>query len=409
MNRAKLLLCVSMAALSLGTAAPAFAQEPVTLNIWTVDKTGQPTPDLAREFDESEPNIDVVYREVNFADLMSEAMRAYSVGRAPDIFAVDNPDTAMLAANGALLDLTDMIEQSDIINVDDYFEGPMASATWDGHIYGVPKATNTIALFYNKDMFEAAGIEEPPTTWDELIEDARALNDPENDVYGVAFSAKASEEGTFQFLPFVQMAGGSYDNINGEGGVEALTFFKTLLDEGLASPDTVSRTQWASTATFNAGNAAMAISGPWEINRMADEADFNWGVTLLPTPAEGSPRSSAMGDYNWVIFSSTKHPEEAFKALEFFAQQDKDLFERFGQIPARNDIEIPPTGNEAKDEALQVFLDQMQYSQPRGPHPEWPKISKAIQTALQSALAGSQTPQQALDQAQAQIDKITGK
>nr|WP_245319275.1 sugar ABC transporter substrate-binding protein [Consotaella salsifontis] len=392
--------------LALALPSAARAQDPVTITIWTVDKTGQPTPDLAREFDESEPDINVVYREVPFADLMSEALRAFSIGKAPDIFAVDNPDTAMLAANGALLDLTDMIAKSDAIKVENYFDGPMESATWDGHIYGVPKATNTIALYYNKDMFKEAGIKEPPRTWDELIEDARKLNKPDKGVYGVAFSAKASEEGTFQFLPFVQMAGGSYDHINSEGGVKALTFFKTLLDEGLASPDTVSRTQWASTATFNAGNAAMAISGPWELNRMADEADFDWGVALLPVPEEGAQRSSAMGDYNWVIFKTTKHPEAAFKALEFFANQDKDLFQRFGQLPARRDIDIPPTGNDKKDAALQVFLEQMKYAKPRGPHPEWPKISKAIQTALQAALAGGATPQEALDQAAKTIDGI---
>ncbi|SKA28335.1 ABC transporter substrate-binding protein [Consotaella salsifontis] len=404
----RILPIASAAVMGLALALPsaARAQDPVTITIWTVDKTGQPTPDLAREFDESEPDINVVYREVPFADLMSEALRAFSIGKAPDIFAVDNPDTAMLAANGALLDLTDMIAKSDAIKVENYFDGPMESATWDGHIYGVPKATNTIALYYNKDMFKEAGIKEPPRTWDELIEDARKLNKPDKGVYGVAFSAKASEEGTFQFLPFVQMAGGSYDHINSEGGVKALTFFKTLLDEGLASPDTVSRTQWASTATFNAGNAAMAISGPWELNRMADEADFDWGVALLPVPEEGAQRSSAMGDYNWVIFKTTKHPEAAFKALEFFANQDKDLFQRFGQLPARRDIDIPPTGNDKKDAALQVFLEQMKYAKPRGPHPEWPKISKAIQTALQAALAGGATPQEALDQAAKTIDGI---
>ena len=286
-------LSAPAALICLALATPALADDPVTLNIWTVDKVGQPTPDLAREFDESEPGIEVIYREIQFSDLMSEAMRAYSVGRAPDIFAVDNPDTALLSANGALLDLTDMIAASDKIKVENYFPGPLASATWDGRIYGVPKATNTIALFYNKDLFKKAGIENPPTTWDEVIEDARKLNDPAHDVYGIAFSAQANEEGTFQFLPFVQMAGGDYQHINSEGGVKALEFFKTLLDEGLASPETVSRSQWASTATFNAGNAAMAISGPWEINRMADEAKFDWGVALLPVPSSDAPRSSA--------------------------------------------------------------------------------------------------------------------
>ena len=72
---------------------------------------------------------------------------------------------------------------------------PLESATWDGKYYAVPKATNTIALYYNKDMFRAHGLDpdQPPETWDELVETARTLTDPENNVYGLAFSAKANE------------------------------------------------------------------------------------------------------------------------------------------------------------------------------------------------------------------------
>ncbi|MGO8433460.1 extracellular solute-binding protein, partial [Rhizobium johnstonii] len=90
--------------------------------------------------------------------------------------------------------------------------------------------------------------------------------------------------------------------------------------------------------TFNSGNAAMAISVPWELDRMSQEAKFDWGVTLLPGPKEGAERSSAMGDFNWASFATSKHPAEAFKALEFFAAQDDKMFKNFGQLPARSDI-----------------------------------------------------------------------
>ncbi|CAN0604765.1 unnamed protein product, partial [Ectocarpus sp. 12 AP-2014] len=188
----------------------------------------------------------------------------------PDIIAIDNPDHAAFAARGAFLDLTDLAAASDQIDMDNYFPGPRSSLTWDDGVYGIPRASNTIALYYNKDLFEAAGLDPdtPPSTWDELYEAATALTDPDNDVYGIAFSAKASEEGTFQFLPWLQMTGGSFEQVNGDGAADALAFWKTLLDEGLTSPDTLTRGQWDSTGTFNGGNAAMVISGPWELNRM---------------------------------------------------------------------------------------------------------------------------------------------
>jgi len=334
-------------------------------------------------------------------------MRAYAVGKAPDIYAVDVPFNAMMASKGALLDLTDMVESSDVIQIDDYYPGPVESATWDGKLYGVPKSTNTIALYYNADMLEAAGIEEPPETWDELYEDAKALTNKDEGVYGLAFSAQANEEGTFQFLPWIQMGGGSWDNVNTPGAVDALTLWKTFLDEGLASPDTISRSQWDSTSTFISGNAAMAISGPWELDRMVREADFNWDVALLPVPEEGAERSSAMGDYNWVMFKSTKHPEETFKVLEYIASKDPEMFERFGQLPPEENVEIEPTGNAELDSALATFQEQLKYAQPRGPSANWPQVSKAVQDALQAALTGSKTPQQALDDAQSQIERAT--
>jgi multiple sugar transport system substrate-binding protein len=181
-----------------------------------------------------------------------------------------------------------------------------------------------------------------------------------------------------------------------------------MLDEKLASPDTLTRSQWDSTATFNAGNAAMAISGPWEIDRMLSDAKFQWGAALLPVPSEGAQRSSAMGDFNWAIFSSTKHPKEAFKALEFFASKDVTMYKDFGQLPARSDLPVPPTGNALKDSALATFVEQLKYAQPRGPSPEWPKISKAVQDAIQAALTGQMEPKAALDQAAAKIKSIGG-
>ncbi|CAN7600998.1 ABC transporter substrate-binding protein [Rhizobium sp. LjRoot258] len=399
---------LALAGVSLfGLAAKA---EDVTLTLWSLDKDIQPAPNLVKEFNAQNNGIKIEYRLIQFDDVVTEAMRAYATGQAPDIIAVDNPEHAMFASRGAFLDITDMVKSSSVIKPENYFPGPLKSVEWDGKYYGVPKATNTIALYYNKDMFKAKGLDpnKPPQTWDELVEDARKLTDPAKNVYGLAFSAKASEEGTFQFLPWAQMAGGGYEDINAEGTVKALETWKTIMDEKLASPDTLTRGQWDSTGTFNSGNAAMAISGPWELDRMMKEAKFDWGVALLPVPKEGAERSSAMGDFNWAIFASTKHPAEAFKALEFFASQDDKMFKNYGQLPARSDITIPETGEKLKDEALKVFIEQLKYAKPRGPHPQWPKISKAIQDAIQAALTGQMSPKDALDQAADKIKAVLG-
>ncbi|AJY44839.1 ABC transporter substrate-binding protein [Martelella endophytica] len=403
--RLSLLACVALG--GIGFANSAFA-DPVTLKVWSIDGDDRPgiADTFSKEFDEMNDDITIEYRYLPFDDLVNETLRAYATGNAPDIVSLDNPDFALFSSRGAMLDITDRIANSDIINADNFFEGPLNSVTWDGKYYGIPKYTDTIAVFYNKDLFEKAGIDHPPQTWAEFAEDAEKLTDPENNVYGATFSARAGEEGTFQFLPIIQMSGGSFKNVNTDGAVEMLETWKKMIDNGWVSKDVLSLGQWDSTGTFNSGNAAMAVSGNWEIDRMVEDADFDWGVTLLPTLEEGGDRSSALGGFDWGIMSTTKHPDEAFRALEYFDSQADRLYDEFGYVAPRSDIEIKPSGNAKKDEAIAVFLDQLQYAQPRGPHPDWQKISKAIYDAEQAALTGQMSPRDALDQAQATIETI---
>lgn len=188
-----------IAVLALATACPLASTaraDDVTLNLWSLDKDIQPAPNLVKQFNALNNGIKIEYRLLQFDDVVTEAMRAYSTGQAPDIIAVDNPEHALFASRGAFLDLTDMIAKSDVIKPANYFPGPLASVTWKDRYFGVPKATNTIALYYNRDMFKAKGLDplKPPQTWDELLAAARKLNDPAKNVYGLAFSAKASEE-----------------------------------------------------------------------------------------------------------------------------------------------------------------------------------------------------------------------
>ncbi len=406
MQFSKIGLLAGLAFGALVAATPAQAQ--VTLKVWSIDGNDRAgiADTFSKEFDEANDDITVEYRYIPFDELVNETLRAFATGNAPDIVSFDNPDFALFSSRGAMLDITDRVANSDIIGKAEYFQGPLNSVTWDGKLFGVPKYTDTIGIFYNKDLFAKAGLTEPPSTWEEVAEYAEKLTDPANSVYGVTFSARAGEEGTFQFLPIIQMSGGNADKVNTEGAAAVLDLWKKMIDNGWASRDVLSLGQWDSTGTFNSGNAAMAVSGPWEIDRMVEDADFDWGVALLPTITEGGDRSSALGGFNWGIMSTTQHPDEAFRLLEYYVSQEDRLFPEFGNLPARGDIVLPETGIEKKDAALKVFQEQLKYAQPRGPHPEWQKISKAIYDAMQQALTGQMSSMDALNQAQATIDTI---
>lgn len=399
-------LSTIMASGAFIASAFAASAEPVTLEVWTVTPS-QYHEVMAREFQAANPDVKVNLKIVQFSDIVNDLARAVATGGAPDVTYVDNPDIALLASKKILTDLKPMIEASGTIKTADIFPGPLSAVTYENGIYGVPRGANTIALYYNADMFRAKGLDpdKPPQTWDELYAAAKALNDPAKNVYGLAFSAIGTEEGTFQFLPWLQMAGGDYDKLNGPGGVKALSFWKKLLDERLASPDTLVRGQYDSTATFNAGNAAMVISGPWELPRMATDAKFDYRAALLPVPEAGATRASALGEGDNVIIATSEHKAEAFRFVEYMYQQMPRVWNEFGYLPASKVEVVKP--KDAK--IFAVFQDSMASARNRGPSPQWTLISKSIYSAIQSALTGQTQVGAALDQAQSEIDALLGR
>ena len=393
------LLAVGLCAFGVSGAGRA---APVSIEFWTIDQDNtRQSQVFAAAFEAAHPDIHVDVKHVDFSDIANNTIRAVASGGGPDLVTIDNPETALFASHGALLALDPMIAASAVIKPDAFYPGPRASVTWHGHIYGVPRGSNTLALYYNADMFKAHGNNNPPATWDELFSDASKMTDPAHGIYGLAFSAIASEEGTFQFLPFVQSAGGDWRHINSAAGVAALSFWVKLLDAKIASPDTLIRRQTDSMATFTNGNAAMAISGPWELPDLSREAKFHWAVALLPVAHEGAPESSALGEHVLSIPSTSKHTKAAFQFMEYvYANEDRDWNE-FGMLPS---IKSVTTQAPHWPAAYDVFIKEMGYAHVRGPDPNWTRISKAIQGAIQSALTHQATPKQALDQAQQQID-----
>ncbi|GAB0112832.1 ABC transporter substrate-binding protein [Acidisoma sp. C75] len=405
MFRRALMTAAAFTTLALGLAASGGAKAAtVTLNVWTIDNPGQYMFPLAKKFEALHPGIVIHVKHVQFQDMNNDLARAAVTGGLPDISYIDNPDVDLFRSRGLLLNLAPMIAHSSVIDLAKFYPAPLSAVKYGNAVFGIPRGANTLALYYNADLFKAAGLDpdKPPQTWDALYQDAKKLTDPAKHVYGLAFSAVATEEGTFQFLPWIQMAGGDYNRLNTPGDVKALEFWQKLIDEKLASPDTLVRGQYDSTATFNAGDAAMAISGPWELPRMATDAKFHWRVALLPTMTAGSPHVSALGEGDNVIFKKSKHPKEAFEFLEYLVTQMPDVWNDWGFLP----VEKVTVAKPKWPAAYATFLQALQTARVRGPSPEWPQISQAIQTAIQSALTHQQSAQQALDTAQKTVDGI---
>lgn len=152
------LVTTALVAATAGSAAA----ETVELDLWTIDEPGEYHYVLAKEFMAANPDIKINVRTVQFDDMVNDLARAVAAGDAPDVTYIDNPEVALFASRGLLLDLTPYLENSEVVKVDEIFPGPLASVTYEGGIYGLPRGANTIALYYNADMYRAAGLD--PTT-----------------------------------------------------------------------------------------------------------------------------------------------------------------------------------------------------------------------------------------------------
>ena len=355
---------------------------------------------LAETYNKTQSKVKVVTEYVPFDEIKKQLSVGVAGGTLPDIVFMDSVDNASFAAMGVLEDLTDRINQWG--QAENFYEGPLNSTKYNGRYYGLPYETNCLALFYNKDMFEKAGIKEPPKTWDELRAVAKKLTNSEH--YGFAISAVKSEESTFQFYPFLISAGADYQNINSPEGVKALTLFVDLIKDGSMSKDVLNATQDDIAKQFAAGKVAMMINGPWNISRIEEDApDLNYGIAMIP---KDKKNVSVLGGGNLTIVKG-KHVDEAWEFLTWL--EDPKQLEPYAAktniFPPRKDV-LETSDHWKNDKYLSAFIPVLDVAVPRGPSPKWPEVSEAIQLAIQQALTQTESPQKALDTAAQTIKNI---
>ena len=352
--------------------------------------------EMIEKYNGSQTDYKLTAKYVPFADFKKQLSIGASASELPDLVLLDSPDHASYASMGIFADVTGKFD------VSDYYDGPVASCTIDDVLYGVPFGCNCLSLYYNQDMFDAAGITEVPQTWDELKEAAQKLTTDK--VSGLAFCSLQNEEGTFNFAPWLWSTGASSYEMNSEGGIKALTYVKSLVDDGVMSKECINWTQGDVMNQFISGNVAMMVNGPWQIPTMKAEApDLNWNVTLIPKDKEFS---SAIGGENYAVIAGGNE-EGALNYLEYATQEEQVSFmmNSMGYISADKTIAENQFSGE-EDAVYKTFVEQMEYAKARGPLAEWPEVSDAISLAFNEVMTDSATPEEAAETAQATIDSI---
>lgn len=351
-------------------------------------------------FNASQDEFTASHVYVPFADYEKQLTLGVASGELPDIVIMDGCGMASFVS----MDLFGDISDADI-NWDEYMAGPMESTMMDGKHYGIPFATNCTALFYNKDMFDAAGLDYPDenTTWDEFREMAKALT--KDGVYGFGNAGTNTDEGTFQCLQWLYTAGGSYTDI--ESGVDAYKLMQDMINEGSWAKDVVNWTQSDVNNNFMAGNLAMQQNGPWQIPGITKDApDLNYGVTVLPKRDDNSGQATSIlgGENMGAVKKDDMSGGKAF--LQYYDQTEVmvDAMKQYGSFPPKT--EAAQDAYWTDDPIQAAFIQQLETSIPRGPSAAWPTYSSAIQTGFQEIMTSAKTPEQAAKDTQAAVDAI---
>lgn len=327
------------------------------------------------------------------SDYMQKVLQMSSSKTLPDLLMIDAPDMPQLATTGALLPLEEFG-----LSAEGKVQGIIDGGTFDGVLYGLQPNTNSLALIYNQDMLDAAGVE-VPKTWSDLKEAAKELSG--DGVYGFGFAAPASYTGTFQFLPFMWSNGGSEEDLTGAKTAEALQLWVDLVKDGSASESVVNWDQSDVNEQFMAGNLAMQINGPWQIP-VLEATDINWGLATIPVPTAGDPVIGPLGGEVWTlpVSGDEKKQEAAAKMLACLDSSENQL--RVGD--ERGTV---PTSLDLWDDYLESnplmapVVEMVETAQARTGKLglEWPIAAEQIYTGIQSALVGGLTPEEALEQA----------
>ncbi len=342
------------------------------------------------------PEVKVEHTFIPFADLKQKLLQGAAAGQLPDIVIIDNPDHSSFSALGVFADVTDRVAEWG--RGETYFPGPWASTMFQGKNYGIPDNSNCLVNWYNKAFTDPANVQ-PPTNWDELKASAKALT--EGDRFGFAVCAFKSEEGTFQWLPFLWMTGEDLATLDSDGGRAAMQLWVDMVNDGSMSPGILGWKQGDVLGQFQNGKAAMMVNGPWQIPTLRSEnPDMDWGVATLPEQKQGA---SILGGENTAIVKDTQNLDAAWKLLTWRQEPDNLLayLVEAGKLPSSAEL----AQNEAfvGDPVIKVFMDQLAVAKPRAYGPKYPEISNAIQEMLQATISGQKPVDTAVAETAAKI------
>jgi len=399
------------------TTAP--AAEPVTIKVvsfltYDENKEGAEAAVVAA-FEAAHPEIKVDFQLLPYADYFTSLKTWVAGGTAPDVASLDLAMLQEMAAAGSIVDLNPLVTSTNY-DLSAYYQSTLDMFSNNGGQYGLPASYSNVVLYYNKNLFDAAGLPYPDDKmdWATFIDNAKKLTKDTNG------DGTIEQWGTARlWWPYYMLFVGATP-FNADAtqctltDPKAIEGFQAMVDLTLtdkvapSSQDLAAQDDWH---MFEGGRLAMYPIGPWSISEFNDVIkDFDWDATTLPSGPTGEKVTFLFGNA-YSILSSSKQQEAAFTFLQFVTGAEGD------QIRQDAGFEIAPIKSVAEGSFLSsmagkkpananVFLTSAEFAKSVPTHAHWSEIADIISGQLDSALLGDITVPVAMQNACDAINPI---
>jgi len=384
--------------------------EPITLNFWGVYDDINFYSDLIKSYQEENKHITINYQKKPFADYEKELINAMAAGQGPDIFSIHNT---------WLPDYKDKLEP--MPQTKEFITSKVFQDTWvdvayqdfvdEGEIYAIPFYVDSLALYYNKDLFNSAGIPQPPVIWSEVLDDAELLTKRDQwgniENSGIAMGTAENINRSTDILALlmlqtgVEMTDANHTHAILDQGVEALRFY-TDFSNPVKRIYCWNRQMPYSIDAFYQGKTAMMINYSYHIDTIRTKAPYlNFAVVSAPQIEGRSFDVNYANYWGQAVSKNSKHSEEAWKFILYLSQREnnREYLEKSKRPTSRRDL----VKWQRENSDLAIFANQSLTAQ------SWYQIdSQAIEKIfadmIKSIVLNAVDIEQGLDKATDQIN-----
>ncbi|WP_077623208.1 ABC transporter substrate-binding protein [Sediminibacillus massiliensis] len=393
--------------------------EVVELEFWTFWGGGarnELIEGLVEDFNESQDEIKVDHLFVPWDDIWTKNLAQIAAGNPPDVIVNDIRTVSQRAEKNQNTNLSEYVDEE---MKDSFFPNQWETVVHEGEPYALPFTTDTRLLYYNKDLFEEVGLdpEQPPTTWQELEEYAAKLDKKEGDRYEqIGFYPLYGNSGPDVWLTSGD-GGRHYTDENGDAfintpeKVEALEWLRGWSEKyGQRNVDDFQ-------ANFNGGGSdpflmgqlgMMVHTGTYYSDVLEVAPDMNIGVAPIPEKEPGSGHWSQGGGFVMEIPYGAKHPEASFEFIKYLTSEEVqkkyavETFDNIAHIEASQQA-IEELSGQQKD-VYALTVENLDSTVLWMPPLELPRPEDIVNPLVEQAVRGDLTPQEALDQAQQEVE-----